>query len=120
MRAALSHSRSSVAGQKASRWTRLPELAAATLILGTFFDPIVSLGGAAAVLVPQPQKLLAMPPVLLTRLATAGGGPLVGLVEAEALLSHDGRKAETRCMASRPPLRRGRNQVKARQRGLNR
>lgn len=119
MRAALSHSRSSVAGQKASRWTRLPELAAATLMLGTFFDPIVSLGGAAA-LAPHPQKLVVMPPVLLTRLATAGGGPLVGLVEAEALLSHDGRKAETRCMASRPPLRRGRNQVKARQRGLSR
>lgn len=90
MRAAFSHSRSSVAGQKASRCIRLlPRLirelafAAAVLILAK------ALGDAKAALpvlvrFDQPKK--------------AGRGPVD---EVEALLSHEGRKDETRCMAGR-------------------
>ncbi|KAK1256048.1 hypothetical protein MKX07_008307 [Trichoderma sp. CBMAI-0711] len=79
MRAALSHSRSSVAGQKASRCTRLPwmPLAASVLILERPLG-----GGGCEDRLGQPKTL----PVLLEL--------------PELLRSHEGKKAETRCMAA--------------------
>lgn len=52
-----------------------------------------------------------MPLLLLILLVMlfVGGRGLLGL-EAEGLLSHEGRNAETRCMASRLPLRRRQGQ----------
>lgn len=74
IRAALSHSRSSVAGQKASRCTRLtPRFAVSVLILA---KPLG--GGGCDALRPKKGPVLLLP---------------------EFLFSHEGRKAETRCMA---------------------
>jgi hypothetical protein len=77
MRAAFSHSRSSVAGQKASLWTRPFALAAVVFILDNelwFATDIEALERFED----QPNK----PDLVL-----------------EDLLSHEGRKAETRCIA---------------------
>ena len=68
MRAALSHSKSKVAGHRVSRCTRA--LAAATLILESALGVLDRLG--------HPKK----PPPLLP----------------EVLFSHEGRKEETRCI----------------------
>lgn len=83
--AALSHSESKVAGQKASRWI-FPEFAASTLILAKDFafelELVGSVGAVGFALFPQPKN-----PVF---------GPLAA--EELVLLSHEGKKAETRCM----------------------
>ena len=79
MRAAFSHSRSRVAGQKASRWTRPFALAAAVFILVN-------------------ELAFATDMEVLERFEDQPKRPWR---EPEDLLSQDGRKEETRCMAGR-------------------
>jgi hypothetical protein len=79
MRAAFSHSRSRVAGQKASRWTRPLALAAEVFILDNEFEFATDIE-------------------VLERFDDQPNKPAL---EFEDLLSHEGRKAETRCMAGR-------------------
>lgn len=94
MRAALSHSRSKVTGQKASRWTR-SALAAATLMLEGSREGLEEL---LAVLLRFPQAK--KPPLapLAPELGLVLGLGLELELELECLLSQDGRNAETRCM----------------------
>lgn len=101
MRAAFSHSKSRVAGQKASRrtlpWMMLPvllflALAALTLILAMPLAPLF-------LLPPMPDwpgHEKKPPPPPAADLLVAVEPPLF-----EFLLSHEGRKAETRCMVWR-------------------
>lgn len=78
MRAAFSHSRSSVAGQKASLWTRPFALAAKVFILDNELEFATDIEALLERFEDQPNKLALV---------------------LEFLLSHEGRKAETRCMA---------------------
>lgn len=92
IRAAFSHSRSRVAGQKASRWTRpLLRLVAVLDLLAT----LTLMLARPLVLVVDDRRFdhPNNPPVLFV------GAALFELeAELEALLSHEGKKADTRCI----------------------